>query len=179
MVFFVSNVNNIGNSNRFKDWLCDAPTFHQHGLRLLILAPYQEGIDNGMDEGSRLRYCNVEVIRFAALSTKRAADLELQLDTMTESHPDYLDIHFLTAFLSEETKVLILVNTFGDPQTSLLVKIIHHLRTHHHPAPTVLMDLPNLTIPAPWSGDLDGLIAPSRAVGMHASTTSHGNYCDG
>lgn len=173
VVFFVSNVNNILNSNRFKDWLCDADTFHTHALRLLILAPFNEDTDS--DGSSRSRYCNVAIIRFTALSTKRAADFERQLDTMSDSDPDHLDIHFLTAFLSEETKVLLLVNTFGDPQTSLLLKIVSHLRSNQYPAPSVLMDLPNLEIPTLWASVLDGLIAPSRAVGMHASTTSHGN----
>jgi len=173
IVFFMSNVNRILNSNRFKDWLCDAATFRSHALRLFILAPYNEETDS--DGSSRTRYCNVDIIRFAALSTKRAADFEKHLDTMDDSHPDYLDIHFLTAFLSEETHVLLLVNTFGDPQTSLLLSIVNHLRSNQHPAPSVLMDLPNLKIPAPWASVLDGLIAPSRAVGMHESTTSHGN----
>jgi len=176
VVFFVSNVNNILNSNRFKDWLCDSTTFSMYGLRPLILSPFNEDTDT--DGGYRTRYCNVDIIRFAALSTKRAAHLEQQLHNITDSHPDHLDMHFLTAFLSEETKVLLLVNTFGDPTTSLLLKIIRHLRSTRHPVPVVLMDLPNLTIPDLWSGALDGLIAPSRAVGMHSSTTSHGNESD-
>jgi hypothetical protein len=97
----------------------------------------------------------------------------------------------LAQYLSQRVDALLVINTYGDTQTSLLLDIVHAMRstqqmssedrapilgtaaTVWHP-PKVIMDLPNLGLPEKWHGKVDGFVPPSRAAGLHRLTTMHG-----
>jgi hypothetical protein len=97
----------------------------------------------------------------------------------------------LARYLSQRVDALLVINTYGDTQTSLLLDIVRAMRstqqmssedsaailgtaaTVWHP-PKVIMDLPNLGLPEKWHGKVDGFVPPSRAAGLHRLTTMHG-----
>jgi hypothetical protein len=97
----------------------------------------------------------------------------------------------LAQYLSQRVDALLVINTYGDTQTSLLLNIVHAMgstrqlssedsapilgnaATVWHP-PKVIMDLPNLGLPERWHGKVDGFVPPSRAAGLHRLTTRHG-----
>ena len=104
----------------------------------------------------------------------------------------------LKDFLSRKVDVLMVTNTYGDTQTSLLLNTVHELRNdlcggvadstinnintvgdnvgkaRQVRYPSVIMDLPNLGIPINWCGQLDGFVAPSKATGLHFLTLREG-----
>jgi hypothetical protein len=104
---------------------------------------------------------------------------------------EYPLAHPLARYLSQRVDALLVINTYGDTQTSLLLDIVHAMRstqqmscedsaailgtaaTVWHP-PKVIMDLPNLGLPEKWHGKVDGFVPPSRAAGLHRLTTMHG-----
>jgi hypothetical protein len=95
----------------------------------------------------------------------------------------------LAEYLSQHIDALLVVNSYGDAQTSLLLDVVQamkraaageslasaedsaSLRDWH--APLVIMDLPNLSLPKHWNGKLDGFIAPSKAAALHYDTIAH------
>ena len=127
---------------------------------------------------------------FACLREQEVADFSLSgrpAGLLTE--PSVLP---LAQYLSQQVDALLVINTFGDAQSSLLLEVSHQLALLHGQgegvqeehglggpkdwhAPFVIMDLPNLGVPKEWHHHVDGFIAPSRAVGLHLETTSHGN----
>jgi hypothetical protein len=131
--------------------------------------------------------CGVPVAYFACLTkeavesgTLPAGGAALLEDPLTAP---------LAQYLSQRVDALLVINTYGDTQTSLLLDIVHAMRstqrlpvgdsvlgtaaTVWHP-PKVIMDLPNLGLPEKWHGKVDGFVPPSRAAGLHRLTTMHG-----
>jgi hypothetical protein len=120
-----------------------------------------------------------EAVESGTLPAGRAALLEVPLTAL------------LAQYLSQRVDALLVINTYGDTQTSLLLDIVHAMRstqqmssedsapilgtaaTVWHP-PKVIMDLPNLGLPEKWHGKVDGFVPPSRAAGLHRLTTMHG-----
>jgi hypothetical protein len=118
-------------------------------------------------------------VESGTLPAGRAALLEVPLTAL------------LAQYLSQRVDALLVINTYGDTQTSLLLDIVHAMRstqqmssedsapilgtaaTVWHP-PKVIMDLPNLGLPEKWHGKVDGFVPPSRAAGLHRLTTMHG-----
>jgi hypothetical protein len=92
----------------------------------------------------------------------------------------------LVQYLSQHVDALLVVNSYGDAQTSLLLDVVQSMKLHgraappafakgtapQHP-PLVIMDLPNLSLTQHWNGKVDGFIAPSRAVALHYDTIAH------
>jgi hypothetical protein len=133
--------------------------------------------------------CGVPVAYFACLTEEA-----IESGTLPAGGAALLE-HPLTAplarYLSQRVDALLVINTYGDMQTSLLLDIVHAMRstqqmssedsapilgtaaTVWHP-PKVIMDLPNLGLPEKWHGKVDGFVPPSRAAGLHRLTTMHG-----
>lgn len=118
---------------------------------------------------------------FPCLAEDRASTLSTEDLGLLLKDPS---IAALVHYLSRQDALLV-VNTFGDPQTSLLLDVVQALReaqtatetiagaTPWH-SPLVIMDLPNIGLPDKWHGKVDGFIAPSRAVALHPATVRHG-----
>ena len=172
VILFMTDTSHLLPSNRFRDWLCDHAAFADRGYTLSVLTGGDGSSDDTIDS-----VCGVPVVRFACLSLTHAA----QYNSEEPEHiftSDDDSIAVLRSYLqSSSIDVVIATNTFGDPQTSLLLNVISSMRTvttKQRTAPLVLMDLPNLLVPHAWCETIDGYIAPSRATGLHPATIDQG-----
>ena len=170
IAMFMTVVSNLLPSNRFRDWLCDHAAFADRGYTLSVLTGGDGSSDDTIDS-----VCGVPVVRFACLSLTHAAQYNSEEPEHTFNSDDDIITALRSYLQSSGVDVVIATNTFGDPQTSLLLNVIHQLRTTTPlTGPLVLMDLPNLGIPKDWNDKVDGFIAPSRATGLHTATVTHG-----
>lgn len=142
IVFYISNVDNILDSNRFKDWLCDSDIFLKHGFTMTIITtttstaitPRSKDSNNNNDDNMFIsQYCGVDIIRFEALSISKTIHLieyfdEILTSLYSNNNLDRRILNSLIMFLSNNTDVLLLINTFGDPQTTLLLKCVNYLK---------------------------------------------------
>jgi hypothetical protein len=126
------------------------------------------------------------VVYFACLGEQEVSNHQLEDGPALLAEPA---VRPLAQYLSQHVDALLVINTYGDAQTSLLLEVSHQLALLHRQgeeevqglgdpkdwhSPLVLMDLPNLGVRREWYDRLDGFVAPSRAVGLHLETTAHG-----
>jgi hypothetical protein len=123
---------------------------------------------------------------FHPLREAEAATLQKELDS-PDGDVGWLKeraLSELSLFLCGQLDALLVINTYGDAQSSVMLNIVHALHTSPQerlPAPftkctppIVVMDLPNLVVPYKWRDRVDAYIAPSRAVGLHTETVALG-----
>ena len=155
---------------------------------------------------------DVPVVYFDALTVAVAGSINSKIDinSMSNSSTDTTVLQLLLHpavlplvryLCSGAVDVLMVVNTFGDAQTTLLLDVVLLLRTLQQPVqqqqqteqiqyykllfaeigqpyswhlPKIVMDLPNLGLPSKWHHKLDAFIAPSRFAGLSELTTVFG-----
>ena len=158
---------------------------------------------------------DVPVVYFDALTVAVAGSINSKIDISSISnsstvlpHTTVLQLLLHPAVLplvrylcSGAVDVLMVVNTFGDAQTTLLLDVVLLLRTLQQPVqqqqqteqiqhynllfteigqpyswhlPKIVMDLPNLGLPSKWHHKLDAFVAPSRFAGLSELTTVFG-----
>lgn len=137
-------------------------------------------IMTGVDDGVR-DICGVAVRRFKSLSLEYAASHTVALEDLQDATAQ--DIPLLVDYLTA-TDIVIICNTYGDHQTSLLLDVIHYMRISAQnedgsmkgTAPLMMIDLPNLEVPNAWHQKIDALIAPSKATGLHRLSIALGKF---
>ena len=139
--------------------------------------------------------CGVPVYYFQCFE-EHYAEETVYIDTNTLASRTGLElltyptVQALATLLAVEIDAVVVVNTYGDVRTDIVLEVVQALKAiesltsmgevpgmrfpRDWQAPRVLMDLPNLSIPGRWYSKIDGLIAPSRSTGLHASTTELG-----
>lgn len=185
------NLRRTPTSFRAMDWLCDHDYFISRNVELVVLTGAHYNYHNQSSAELSTYTCGVVVQQFRILDADRAqqfislvSQLEngserlqvSKLDTHDQLSADYAA---LQRFICSGVTALVVENTYGDDQSTVAMlaskdrcPVTATATTRQ--SPLVLMDLPNKVIPPHWHGLIDVIVAPSRATGMHAATTTLG-----
>ena len=160
LVIFLKEALRHGANNRLLSW---ATAIHQNnnGTHLIILTgdfKLKSDTINVLSElvGIEIFYSPVltyfSTLKYLASSSSFDMMAAKEMGTFSaEQHSDWMELLF---FLEKRARALILVNSQGDPQSSLLLKTA---RACLHP-PIVLLDLPNIFVPRSWIAGIDAVI---------------------
>lgn len=211
VVLFMTSVQHLSPSDRFQDWLCDHEEFFRQNYHLSVLT----GTDGKLLKSYFILslcwcwmfylwyyfvavevtdVCGAPIVRHSCLSEQYARKNEHNADLFTQraQQDGGQGVQALAAYL-RQVDVVLVVNTYGDAQTSLLLHTIRHMHSDNYQLntdglpvsrlaqslsvskiPRVVMDLPNLGLPTKWNGLVDAFIAPSKFVAFNTQTTEHG-----